>query len=172
MPLAPYKNIRPTLGQNVFIAPTAWVIGDVVIGDNVSIFFGAVLRGDVNPIRVGSGTNIQEGALLHSSSGLGDCIVGSNVTVGHQAIIHGCTVGDNCIIGMGSTLLDDAQVGSNTIIGANSLVSMGTVLPVGVLAFGSPARVIRDLTPKELHEIELSALDYQRTGKEYLAAIC
>ncbi|MBN8550726.1 MAG: gamma carbonic anhydrase family protein, partial [Deltaproteobacteria bacterium] len=104
MPILPFKSHHPKLGEGTFLAPDAWVIGQVSIGKNVSIFFSSVLRGDIQKISVGPGTNIQEHSLLHTSSGLGDCTVGENVTVGHRAILHGCTVGNNCIIGMGSTI--------------------------------------------------------------------
>ncbi|MBN8549830.1 MAG: gamma carbonic anhydrase family protein [Deltaproteobacteria bacterium] len=167
MPILPFKSHHPKLGEGTFLAPDAWVIGQVTIGKNVSIFFSSVLRGDVQKISVGSGTNIQEHSLLHTSTGLGDCTVGENVTVGHRAILHGCTVHNNCIIGMGSTILDEAVVGENCIIGASSLVTMGTNIPAGHLALGSPAKVIRELSRAEIDQIRESALQYQELGKTY-----
>ncbi len=167
MPLISIHKATPALQERVFLAPDAWVTGQVFIAADVSIFFGVVMRGDINAIYVGSGTNIQEHALLHTSRGLGDCRVGSDVTIGHHAIIHGCTVGDRCIIGMGSTILDGAVVGDDCIIGANSLITMNTIIPPRSMVFGSPAKVMRSLTDKELDQIKESAISYQQLGAEY-----
>lgn len=167
MPVLSFENKSPHLGQDIFLAPDAWLIGDSHIGNQVSIFFGTVVRGDILPILVGNGTNLQEHVLLHTSHGLSACQVGNNVTVGHRAILHGCSVMDNCIIGMGATILDGAVIGKNSIIGANSLISLNTQIPEGVLAFGSPAKVIRDLTPQEIAEISESARRYREVGAEY-----
>lgn len=163
----PFKGHTPTIGNNVFIAPTAWVTGKVEIGDDCSLLFGAVLRGDIQRIIVGRGTNFQEHVTVHTSRGLNDCVIGDNVTVGHGAILHGCTVRDLCIIGMNSTILDEAEIGPNCIIGANSLVTMRTKIPPGTLALGSPARVIRDLTERELKELADSAASYREVGRAY-----
>lgn len=167
MAIIPFKDKSPNVGKELFLAPDAWLIGDVTIGDSVSIFFGVVLRGDINPIKVGSGSNIQEHATLHTSWGLGPCVVGSHVTVGHGAILHGCTVEDHCIIGMGSTILDNAVIGTNSLVGANALVTMNTVIPPRSLVVGSPAKVVRQLTDKELDEIRRSAKSYQEKGAWY-----
>ena len=167
MPSIPFKDIEPVLGKGVWIAPTGWVIGKCEIGEDVSVFFGAVLRGDINRIIVGRGSNIQDNAILHTSHGLGDCVVGRDVTVGHCAILHGCTVNDRCIIGMGSTILDQAVIEEGCIIGANSLVSMKTVIPANSLAFGTPAKVIRELTEKERKELDASARSYRETAQVY-----
>ena len=169
MPIIPFQNHHPLAAESIFIAPDAWVIGKVIIGENVSLFFCTVVRGDIQQIKIGAGTNIQEHSLLHSSTGLTDCIVGENVTVGHRAILHGCTVKDNCIIGMGSTILDGAIIGENCIIGANSLVTMGVEIPAGHLALGSPAKAVRKLSSKEIKEISESAKHYQELGREYRA---
>jgi carbonic anhydrase/acetyltransferase-like protein (isoleucine patch superfamily) len=155
------------VAQSAWVAPDAWVIGDTTVAEQVSIFFGAVLRGDIEPIRVGAGTNIQEGALLHTSTGLTPCVVGQNVTIGHRAIIHGCTVGDSCIIGMGATILDGAVIEERCLIGANSLVTMNTRIPAGSLVLGSPAKVVRALTAAELEQLADSAAHYQKLGAEY-----
>ncbi|MBX7139055.1 MAG: gamma carbonic anhydrase family protein [Oligoflexia bacterium] len=167
MPLLNFKHWTPKISAPHFIAPDAWLTGNVEVGKLVSIFFGSVLRGDINAIRVGDGTNIQEGALLHTSTGLGDCIVGDNVTVGHHAILHGCTIAELCIIGMGATVLDGAQIGKHCIIGANSLVTMNTVIPEGSMAFGAPAKVVRRLSPGEIDSIAESAQHYRELGAEY-----
>ncbi|NDC38173.1 MAG: gamma carbonic anhydrase family protein [Proteobacteria bacterium] len=167
MPIIPFQGRTPVVTKTAWIAPDAWVIGDSAVGEHVSIFFGAVLRGDINPIRVGNSTNIQEGALLHTSTGLTPCIVGEHVTIGHRAIIHGCSIGNRCIIGMGATILDGAVVEDCCLIGANSLVTMNTRIPAGSLALGSPAKVVRPLTAAELTQLQESAAHYQRLGAEY-----
>jgi len=167
MPILPFQHRIPVVAQSAWVAPDAWVIGDTTVAEQVSIFFGAVLRGDIEPIRVGAGTNIQEGALLHTSTGLTPCVVGQNVTIGHRAIIHGCTVGDSCIIGMGATILDGAVIEERCLIGANSLVTMNTRIPAGSLVLGSPAKVVRALTAAELEQLADSAAHYQKLGAEY-----
>lgn len=150
-----------------FFAPDAWIIGKSEISEDVSIFFGAVLRGDINKVIVGSGTNIQEHCVLHTSIGLGDIIVGKDVTVGHGAILHGCSVRDSCIIGMGSVILDDAEIGEDSIVGAHSLVSMGKKFPPRSLIFGSPVKVVRELSDKEIKSIKDSAARYREKGEWY-----
>lgn len=167
MPVIPFKSDTPQIGKDCFIAPNAWITGSCVLGDQVSVFFGAVLRGDINAITVGSGTNIQEHALLHTSTGRGDCIVGQYVTVGHRAIIHGAQVNDYALIGMGATLLDGAVIGANAMIGAHSLVTADTIIPEGVLALGSPAKVKRDLTTEEIAGLKQSATHYITVGAAY-----
>lgn len=167
MPVAPFKNWQPQIGSDCFLAPTAWVTGQACLGANVSVFFGATIRGDINQVIVGANSNIQENALLHTSHGLGDCIVGESVTIGHSAIIHGCKIDSNCIIGMGAIILDQAEIGANCIIGAGSLVTMGTKIPAGSMAFGSPAKVIRQLRAEEIESIRASAASYIEVGREY-----
>jgi carbonic anhydrase/acetyltransferase-like protein (isoleucine patch superfamily) len=167
MPILAFDGIQPALDPEVFVAPDAWVIGATTIEARCSLFFGVVVRGDILPITVGAGTNIQEHALLHTSTGLSPCVVGRDVTVGHRAILHGCTVQDRCIVGMGSTILDGAVIEENCMIGANSLVSMNTRIPAGHLALGSPARVIRPLTETEISWLSESARHYQELGRKY-----
>lgn len=167
MPIIPYKEHQPEIGQDVFVAPNAWVTGKVTLASQVSILFGAVLRGDIQRIIIGQGSNIQDNAVVHSSRGLNDCVVGDYVTVGHSAILHGCTIRHHCIIGMGSTILDDALVEENCIIGANSLVTMRTVIPAGHLAIGSPAKPVRKLNDRELKELQDSADSYIKVGRNY-----
>ncbi len=169
MPVLNYKEFVPKIGKSVWIAPTAYVTGKCEIADDVAIFFGAALRGDVNKIIVGRGTNIQDNAVLHTSWGLGDCIVGEDVTIGHCAILHGCEVKSRCIIGMNATILDNAVVGEGSIIGAQSLVTMGTIIPPGSLAFGNPAKVIRALNEEEKKLLIYSAQSYQEKGRTYAA---
>lgn len=167
MSIVQFKEHYPRIAERHFIAPDAWVIGDVEIGPLVSIFFGAVLRGDIEPIRVGAGSNIQEHAMLHTSHGLQPCVVGENVTIGHRAIIHGCTVKDNCIIGMGSVILDGAVIGKNCIVGAQAMVPMNMQVPDGSLVVGVPAKVARQLTDQEIKFVTQSAINYQKLGHEY-----
>lgn len=167
MPLIPFAEFHPQVAESVFIAPNAWVTGKVSIAEDSSVFFGAVLRGDIQNIIIGKQSNIQDNAIVHTSRGLQDCVIGDRVTVGHGAILHGCTVKDSCIIGMGSTLLDNAEIASNCIIGANSLVTMGTKIPEGSLALGSPAKVVRKLSTKEIDEIQASAESYIKVSARY-----
>jgi len=171
MPVIHFREQYPRIPERHFIAPDAWVIGDVEIAPRVSIFFGAVLRGDIEPIRIGAGSNIQEHSMLHTSHGLQPCIIGENVTIGHRAIIHGCTVNDNCIIGMGSVILDGAVIGRNCIVGAQALVPMNMQVPDNSLVVGVPAKVVRQLTPEQVESIRQSALNYQTLGDEYQRTI-
>lgn len=138
----------PTLGRHVYLARTAVVIGDVRLGDHSSVWYGAVLRGDINYITVGHHSNVQDNSVLHLSDDY-PCIVGNWVTIGHSANVHACTIGDECLVGMGATVLDGAVVGEQSLIGANALVTPGTIIPAGSMVLGSPAKVIRALTPNE-----------------------
>ncbi|MCB0335738.1 MAG: gamma carbonic anhydrase family protein [Bdellovibrionales bacterium] len=167
MPLVQFKEWIPKVHESVFVAPTAWVTGDTVLEENVSVFFGASLRGDILPIRVGAGSNIQEQAILHTSHDLSPCIVGENVTIGHQAIIHGCAIKDNCIIGMGSVILDGAAIGENSIVGAQALVPMNAIIPPRSLVLGVPGKVVRSISDAEVESIRASALHYVETGRQY-----
>ncbi len=139
---------QPALGRDVYLAKTAVVLGDVTLGDKASVWYGAVLRGDINRIVVGANSNIQDNAVVHLADDF-PCLIGDWVTVGHSAIIHACTVGDECLIGMGATILDGAEIGAQSIVGANALVTGGTKVPPGSLVLGSPAKVVRPLKPEE-----------------------
>ncbi len=144
----PYQEKTPVVGEDVFIAPNACVIGDVILGDRASVWFGAVLRGDIAPVRVGEGSNIQDASVLH----VGDdapCVIHNNVVAGHRVTLHGCEVEDNCLIGMGSIILDHAVIGEGSIIAAGSVVTRGTIIPPNSLALGTPAKVIREVTDEE-----------------------
>ncbi len=143
-----YLGTPPKIHPEAFIHPAATVIGDVTIGPRASVWPRAVLRGDINSITIGAGSNIQDGAVVHLADDFGVSI-GDYVTIGHLAMIHACTIRDRCLIGMQATLLDDSVIGEESIIGANSLVTRGTEIPPGSLAFGSPAKVRRSLSPKE-----------------------
>ena len=147
------------IDSNVFIAPGAQIIGDVSIKSGSSIWYNAVLRGDKGAICIGSNTNIQDLVMVHVSKNT-STVIGDNVTVGHGAIIHGCTIEDNVLIGMGSIILDRAQIGKNSIVGAGSLVTQGKCFPEGSLILGSPARVKRPLTAEEIENVQSSAKNY------------
>ncbi len=167
MPIVPYQDSLPLIGEGCFIAPDAWITGKADIQNSVTILFGVVIRGDIQEISVGEGSNLQEHAVVHTSRGLGPCRIGKDVTVGHHAVLHGCTIHDRCIIGMASTILDGAVVSSDCIVGANALVPMNMIVPEKSLVVGVPARVVRTLTDKELQEIRDSAAAYRKVGMEY-----
>jgi carbonic anhydrase/acetyltransferase-like protein (isoleucine patch superfamily) len=154
---------RPKLGKNVFIAKTAVVIGDVTLGANSSVWYGAVLRGDINRIVVGHHSNIQDNAVLHLSDDF-PCVLGNWVTVGHGAVVHAGKVGDECLVGMRSVILDGAVIGKQSIIGAKALVTQGMKIPPGSLVLGSPAKVIRKLTKEERAGLKWWAQKYVDNG--------
>ena len=158
---------KPKLGRSVFIAPGAAVVGDVTLGDFSSVWFNAVLRGDINRIVVGHHTNIQDNSVLHLADDL-PCILGNYVTVGHGAIVHACTVGHEVLVGMGSTLLDGVVVGDQCLIGARALVTPRTQIPPGSLVLGAPAKIVRELSPSERAGLKGMAEKYVILAAEYL----
>lgn len=149
-----------------WIAPDAQVIGDVEVGEDVGIWFGAVLRGDNDPIIIGARSNIQDGVLVHTDPGKGVSI-GVGCTIGHHAIIHGCTIGNNSLVGMGATVLNGARIGNNCLVGANALVTEGKVFPDNSLIVGSPARVARTLDDAAIAGLKLSAENYVRNWRRF-----
>jgi carbonic anhydrase/acetyltransferase-like protein (isoleucine patch superfamily) len=157
--LSTYLRQQPVLGQGVFIARGAVVLGDVTLGDYSSVWYNAVLRGDINRIAVGRNTNIQDNAVLHLADDL-PCILGEWVTVGHSAIVHACTVGDESLIGIGAVVLDGAVIGRQCLIGAKSVVTPGTQIPDGSMVLGTPAKVVRALSDKERGELKHWAEKY------------
>jgi len=157
--LETFLRRKPVLGQGVYLAHGAVVVGDVAIGAHSSVWYNAVLRGDINRIVVGHHTNIQDNAVLHLADDF-PCLVGNYVTVGHCAIVHACTVGDEVLIGMGATILDGAVIGDRSLIGANALVTQRTEIPAGSLVLGSPARIVRPLTAEEQVQLRVSAEKY------------
>ncbi|KHD35664.1 acetyltransferase [Clostridium acetobutylicum] len=162
-----YDDKKPNIHSSVFVAKSADIIGDVNIDKNSSVWFGAVIRGDSNYIRIGEGTNIQDNSVLHTNTYDNGIDIRNNVTIGHGVILHGCTINSNCIIGMGATILDNVEIGEYTIVGANSLITSGKKIPGGVLCMGSPAKVIRELTVDEKLEIDKNAQHYIEMGKKY-----
>jgi carbonic anhydrase/acetyltransferase-like protein (isoleucine patch superfamily) len=157
---------RPDLAVGTFVAPNATVVGDVALGPDANVWFGAVLRGDVERLVIGRGTNIQDNCVVHSDPGA-PLTLGEYVTVGHAAILHGCTIGDNSLIGTAATILNHARIGANSIVGANSLVTEGKNFPDGVLIIGSPARVARTLTAEEIARLPMSAQRYVERARAY-----
>lgn len=165
--IRPFGGKTPQLGEGAFVASSASVIGDVIIGARSTIWYGAILRGDVESIRIGSETSIQDNTVIHVDSSGYSTVVGNRVTVGHSVVLHGCRVGDNALIGIGSIILNGAEVGEGAMVGAGSLVTPGMKIPPGMLALGSPARVKRPLTEEEKRDVQLGVENYIRLGREH-----
>ena len=174
--LRPFQGRLPTLGQRTYVDPTATVIGNVELGDDVSVWPGTILRGDVNHIRIGARTNLQDGSIVHVShhspynqSGH-PTLIGEDVTVGHGTIIHACTIGDRCLIGMGACILDGANVATHGFIGAGAIVGPNKRVGEGELWLGNPARFVRRLSDQEIESLLYSAQHYVRLKDQYLSA--
>lgn len=173
--IAPYQGIAPQIAISAYIHPSAQIIGDVVIGERASVWCNTVIRGDVNLIRIGSETNIQDLCTLHVSHRRpenpdgGALHIGARVTVGHNVILHGCEIGDECLIGMGSIVMDKVVIESRVMLGAGSLVPEGKVLQSGNLYLGRPAKLLRALTEEELAHLAYSALHYVKVAGNYAA---
>jgi carbonic anhydrase/acetyltransferase-like protein (isoleucine patch superfamily) len=165
--IRPFRGKRPTVDASAFVAETATIIGDVTVGARSSVWFGAVIRGDVFHVRIGAETSIQDNTVIHVTHDRYATSVGDRVTVGHGVILHGCTVRDRVIVGMGAVILDQAEVGEKCIVGAGALITPGTKIPSGHLVVGAPARVKRPLTEDELLWIESSADHYVALTGEY-----
>ena len=166
--LARHLSRTPETKDALFVAANATVIGDVILGPQSSVFYGAVLRGDIAEIRVGEGTNIQDNAIVHLADDL-NASIGAWCTIGHAAIVHACTIGDECLSGMGATVLDGACIGARSIVGANSLVPQRFTCPPGSMVYGSPAKVIRPLTEKELASLKPWAEKYLAVAAAHAA---
>jgi gamma-carbonic anhydrase len=164
----PFLLRQPDIHPSAFIAPNATLLGDVTVGEDASIWYGAVLRGDINRIVVGRGSNVQDGSVLHLSAEHG-CLIGDYVTVGHMAMLHACTIGDECLIGMGAIILDGVEIGARSIVGAGALVTQGKKIPPGSMVLGSPAKVVRELSPEEQSGLREWALRYVRLIPHYHA---
>lgn len=174
MSISNYLDTHPSLGSRIYLHPSCQVIGDVTLGDDSSVWCNAVLRGDVNRIVIGRGSNVQDLSIGHVSHRTADkpegspLIIGDYVTVGHAVILHGCTIGNECLIGMGSIILDDVLIPDRVMIGAGSLVSQGKVLESGMLYLGRPAKAVRALTEDEVKYLRYSAEHYMRLKNDYL----
>lgn len=164
----PFKDKKPVIHSSALIIESAQVIGDVEIGEESSVWFNAVVRGDVNYIRIGKRTNIQDGCVLHVARRTHPLVIGDEVTVGHNVTLHACTIGSRCLIGMGAIVMDDAKIGDDSIIAAGSLVTPGTVIPAGSMVMGAPAKVKRPLTDEEKRGIRDSANHYVGDIESYL----
>ena len=166
--LARHLEKAPDTARALFVADNATVNGDVVLGPQSSVFYGAVLRGDIHEIRIGEGTNIQDNAIVHLADDYG-AYIGDWCTIGHAAMVHACKVGNECLIGMGAVILDGAVIGDRCIIGANSLVPQGMVVPAGSMVYGSPAKVIRPLRDDEIAALKPGAEKYVAVAKAHAA---
>lgn len=167
----PYRNHTPEIGGDVFLAPGSAVIGNVVIGAGSSIWFNAVVRGDVNEIRIGERSNLQDGSIVHvTSDGLG-AYIGSDITIGHKAILHACTLHDGCLIGMGAVVMDGVVVESGAMVAAGALVTFNKRVKTGELWAGSPARCMRKMNDEEFAQIAASAKVYARLAQEYRSSL-
>lgn len=167
MPVIPYDGRAPRVAPSAFLAEGTVVAGDVEIGERSSIWFGTVVRGDVNTVRIGARTNVQDQSVVHVTGGTHPTVIGDDVTIGHRAVLHGCTVHDRCLVGIGAIVLDGAVVGPDAMIGAGALVPPGMVVPPGKLVLGAPAKVKRDLTPGELAFLKVSAANYAGYAERY-----
>ncbi len=160
--ILPVKGISPKIPEGCFIAPNATIVGDVVMGEDCSVWFNAVIRGDVNSIRIGNKVNIQDGACIHCTYQKTTVVLGNNVSIGHNAIVHGCTVADNVLIGMGAIVMDKVSIGANCIIAAGAVVLEGTIVPPGSIYAGVPAKKVKDISP------ELQKGEVERIANNYL----
>jgi carbonic anhydrase/acetyltransferase-like protein (isoleucine patch superfamily) len=161
-----YLDRAPSLPEKYYIADNATIIGDVVLGNQSSVWFGAVLRGDIEPVIIGERSNIQDNSVAHTGKGA-PTILGNDVTVGHKVTLHGCRIGNNCLIGMGAILLDGCEIGDNCIIGAGAIVSMNRRIPAGSLALGAPAKVIRSLSEEDISNVRKYAERYVANMERY-----
>ena len=170
MAIYEYKGIKPVIDKDVFVAPTGVVAGDVTIGEGSNIWFGAVVRGDVNKITIGAHTNVQDNATIHA---MGDAPVeiGDHVTIGHNAVVHCSKVGNNTLLGMGAVLLGYTEIGDNCVIGANTFLPQHKQIPSNSLVYGNPAKIIRELRDDEIEALQISADSYYRLGQEYKDSI-
>lgn len=170
MPIVrPFGEKSPSVHASAFVAPGAVVVGDVEVGERASIWFGCVLRGDVNSIRIGARTNVQDLTTIHVTNRTHPTVVGEEVTIGHRVVLHGCTVKDRCLVGIGAVVMDGAVVGPEAVVGAGALVPPGMVVPPRTLVMGSPAKVKRDLAPEEVEALRRSAENYVEYAARYVA---
>jgi carbonic anhydrase/acetyltransferase-like protein (isoleucine patch superfamily) len=159
-------GLVPQLAASAWVADNAQVIGNVVLGEGSSVWFGVTARGDTEALTVGHGSNIQDGSVLHADVGF-PLTIGANVTVGHQVMLHGCTIGDESLIGIGAVVLNGAKIGRNCLVGAGSLVTEGKTFPDGSMIIGSPAKVVRQLTPEQIEGLRQSAKHYTANAERF-----
>ncbi len=159
-------GVAPRVAASAWVADNAQVMGDVEIGENASVWFGTTVRGDTDTITIGAGSNIQDGSVLHADDGV-PLVVGANVTVGHQVMLHGCTIGDGSLIGIGAIVLNGARIGRHCLVGAGALVTEGKEFPDGSMILGSPARVVKNLSPEQIEGLRQSALHYQQNAERF-----
>ncbi|MFN3813215.1 MAG: gamma carbonic anhydrase family protein [Aquificaceae bacterium] len=164
----PYKDMSPRIASSVFLADNVVVIGQVEIGEDSSVWYGTVIRGDVNYIRIGERTNIQDNSVIHVTHDTYPTVIGNNVTVGHRVVLHGCIIKDHVLVGMGAVIMDGVEVDSYVIVGAGAILTPGKKIPSGVLVTGFPAKVVRELRPEEIKLIEESSLNYVRYKNSYM----
>ena len=165
--ILPFRGIWPKIHETAFVAPSADIIGDVEIGDHSSIWFQAVIRGDVHRIRIGNNTNIQDHSMLHVTRKKSSLQIGNDVTIGHRVMLHGCTLGNRILVGMGVIILDDAEIGDDCLIGAGTLITQKVKIPPKSLVLGAPGKVVRPLNEKEIASLAQSAANYVADGIEY-----
>jgi len=165
--ILPYQGRLPTIADDVFVAPTATVIGDVIIGAGTNVWFNCVIRGDVHEIRIGERTNIQDGTIVHVTGGKLGTYIGSDITIGHGAILHACTLEDGCFVGMGAVILDGAHVESGAMVAAGAVVSPGKLIKAGELWAGNPARLLRQLSEQDQAFFPVSAANYVALAGRY-----
>ncbi|WP_242146146.1 gamma carbonic anhydrase family protein [Sphingomonas sp. BAUL-RG-20F-R05-02] len=170
MPLYAFEGHQPTLAENVWVAPSADLIGAVHLAPDVSIWFGAVIRADNTAITIGARSNVQDGAMLHSDPGA-PLTIGADCTIGHRAILHGCTIGPDVLVGMGAVILNGATIGPGSLVGAGALVTEGKSFPSGSLIIGSPARAIRELSPAETEKLVASAEGYVDKARRFARSL-
>jgi carbonic anhydrase/acetyltransferase-like protein (isoleucine patch superfamily) len=160
----------PRIGAGAWVADSAQVIGNVELAENASVWFGAILRGDTEPLTIGRGSNVQDGSVLHADVGH-PVVIGENVTVGHQVVLHGCTVGDGSLIGIQAVVLNGAKIGRHCLVGAGALVTEGKEFPDGSMIIGSPAKVVRQLTPEQIARLQRSAEHYVSNAKRFATGL-
>ncbi len=165
-----FRDTSPAIAADVFVAPSVDVVGDVAVGAKASLWFGAVVRGDMNYVRIGRRTNIQDNCTVHVTTDVHPTIIGDEVTVGHNVILHGCRIGDRCLIGMGAVIMDDVEVGDGSLIAAGAVLTPGTKVPPGSLFTGVPGKFRREVTAREYDDIVASAEHYVQFSRDYLAA--
>ena len=159
-------GVAPSVPDSAWIADSAQVMGDVVLGEDASVWFGTVVRGDTDKITIGAGTNIQDASVLHADRGV-PLVIGANVTVGHQVMLHGCTIGDETLIGIGAVVLNNAKIGKNCLVGVGSLVTEGKEFPDGSMILGSPAKVVKQLSPEQIEGLRRSARHYVENAHRF-----